>query len=29
MEIDLKRLKEVFNPDDIEWRVSRAGQTNG
>lgn len=28
-DIDFKKLKEVFHPDDIEWRVSRAGQTNG
>lgn len=27
--MDIKKLKEVFSPDDIEWRVSRAGQTNG
>ena len=27
--MDLTKLKDVFNPDDIEWRVSRAGESGG
>ena len=27
--IDFTKLKEPFSPKDIEWRVQRAGETNG
>ena len=29
MNIDLSKLAEPFDRDDIEWRVSRAGRSNG